>query len=146
MPKAAVAEKTIERLEATRSVEAWYEYPRSFREAAKTGHLEKLYDPDDPRWDAAVRHPQGALCVAIVTRIDGEVQGHPKSIMGGPIHENRAREFIRIFREKQAAGDLKPWDQDDTLRRQQADAKQAQIEGRKADAAMLREILLEGKS
>lgn len=136
-------------------VECWYEYSATTKEAIEKGHR-RVDDADDPRWDGEMRQPpfrggpKGYLQVAEVTRFCDD-DGVPdmtsilrkKAIKGQFCHMNKAREVIRHFQERQAAGDEKPWDKERFYRDAMAAAEEAERDGRERDLAYINERLRE---
>jgi len=124
-------------LEASKEVEAWFEFSASHRETVEKG-LRRVDDPDDPRWDDEMKKPpfragaEGSLIVAEVTRVDGELVKQ-KVMTVRYCHANYAREFLIRFRDAKNAGEVKPWDQQRYFRDQIEQAKAAAEEGRAAD-------------
>lgn len=127
---------------ATVTKEAWYEYAPSAKAAVAEG-LQRIYDPEDPRWAGELMeppykgHPQGYLIVAEVTRVNGEIV-KTKQLAGYTYHKNKAQEFMRTFIAE--GGEIY---QDHHYRNTMEAAEVARKEGRLADAAALKEALLE---
>lgn len=138
--------------------ECWYEYSATVRETLEQGHR-RVDDADDPRWDDEMRNPpfragpRGYLQVAEVTRLVGP-DGKPdmtdilkkRAIKGSYCHMNKAREVIRLFNEKQAAGDDKPWDHERFYRDAMEKAESAEREGRERDLEIVRDTLRDAVS
>lgn len=126
---------------ATKQIECWFEYAGSVKETLASG-LRRIDDPDDPRWDGEIMEkpfggdPHGYLQVAEVTRVDGEI-AKSRGICGYAYHPNRAREFMRLFRERVEKNLDKPWDVDHTNRDLLEQAKLAREEGRDQDLEKL---------
>ena len=132
---------------ATKSVECWYEYSPTTKATIQFG-LRRIDDPEDPRWEGELMQapfngsPQGYLQVATVTRLDGEII-KSAGICGYSYHMNKAREFMREFKNLQAAGSRTPWDQERHYRTAKDDAERLSREGRLEELEILKKGLSE---
>lgn len=124
----------------TDGVEAWFEYSYGYSAAAIRNGLQRVDDPEDPRWDGEFRERRGGvhgyLQVAHVTRVDGEIV-KKKLIRGEHIHMNRAREFLREFKRLKDEGSETPWDQERHFRDMKEQAEKADREGRSRDLEVI---------
>ncbi len=132
---------------ASKGVEAAYVYMTRQGTNRERVNL-RINDPDDERWEGALLKapfngdPMGALEVAIVTRVDGEIV-QSKDIFGGPAHMNVARAFIRQFAAAKAAGADKPWDVERYFRDKKEEEARLKREGRVEELLAMRTLMVE---
>lgn len=134
-------------LVTTRAVEAVYLVMARVGPTRARVNL-RVTDPEDERWEGEFLRPpfngdpRGALEVATVTRVDGEVY-KSVDICGGPCHLNVARGFLRQFAAAKAAGAAKPWDVEHWYRDQKAETDRLKREGKVEEALLTRQLLID---
>lgn len=132
---------------ASRQVEAAYVVTYRVGKERKRENRE-ITDPDDARWEGELMEspfngdPRGAMEVATVLRVDGEVVKKEAIFGGGAWPMNKARNFIREFAVAKAAGSRAPWDQERFYRESKEEAERAKREGRVEELVQMRELLV----
>lgn len=132
---------------ASKQVEAAFVY-MTRRGEQRLRVNERINDPEDPRWDNELLKapfngtPSGALEIALVTRVDGEIV-QSKDIFGGPAHMNVARSFLRQFAEAKAKGSDRPWDVERYWRDRKDEEARLKREGKVEELLAMRTLMVE---